>query len=455
MNTKKIIGIWGYGKVGKALVTFWTQKNCTVYVMDKNKEVEKKLKNDFPEALFFQEPETPNHTLSFFTEPSSIYVSPGIDIRHYYPFLKDTLKTEIDLFFSAWLKPIIAITGSVGKTTITSFLSSLLRSYGIAHATGGNIGTPMLELINIKTMYAVLELSSFQLEYSTDFYPTIAVWTNFYPNHLDRHTTEEAYFKAKYQILMRQTCNETAIVPSSIIPYFNQYGWPKSNLYFIADEEKYSKTIVGQYPIFTYKNNSVYVIKSEYNSTLLCSLDKLPTITICQNWLFLIAILYVLDLFNDTFIDHALHIIPIAHRTEFVTTINSLTFINDSKSTTIASTLAAVKQYKNNPVILILGGLSKGVDRSVLFKNLPANIAYILTFGHEAFTLANFCKQHSSIEVDHTQTLDETIVKAINVALPNSIILFSPSGSSYDLYNNYEERGNHFKNIVLSKKKSS
>lgn len=451
MNTKNIIGVWGYGKVGKALVTFWTQKSCTVYVMDKNKNVEKVLKNDFPKALFFQEPELPNNTLAFFVEPSSIYVSPGVDIRHYYGFLKDKLKTEIDLFFNEWQKPIIAITGSVGKTTVTSFLSSLLHSYGTAHAMGGNIGNPMLELLEKKATYAVLELSSFQLEHSSFFFPTIAVWTNFYPNHLDRHLTEEAYFKAKYQILIRQSSQEKAIVPTSIIPYFNTYGWPKSTLYFIADEEKYSTMLPEQYPLFTYKDNGMHV--TQHNHTILLSkTDVLPAITITKNWLFLAATLYALDLFNKSFVQHTVDIKAISHRTEFVATIHSLTFINDSKSTTIASTLAAIEQYKHNPIILILGGLSKGVDRSILFQQLPNHIVYVITFGKESAILKQFCKQYSKVAAEQVETVDQAISRAIAVAQPTSVILFSPSGSSYDLYANYQERGNHFKDIVLAHK---
>ncbi|RTL06568.1 UDP-N-acetylmuramoyl-L-alanine--D-glutamate ligase [Candidatus Dependentiae bacterium] len=452
MIKKKIIGVWGYGKVGKSLVTFWTQQGWTIYVMDQNPSVERIIKIDFPKALFFRQPEVPDHTISFFVEPHAIYVSPGVDIRYYYPFLKDRLKTELDLFFTEWQKPVIAITGSVGKTTVTSFLSSLLHSHDIEHVVGGNIGNPMLGFLEQKATYAVLELSSFQLEYSSLFCPTIAVWTNFYPNHLDRHVTEESYFKAKYKILSCQSLQEKAIVPTSIIPYFNTYGWPKSTLYFIADEEQYSRSLPNNYPLFMYKDNGMYFM--QHNQVmLLCKKDELPAITIANNWLFLAATLYALDLFNQLFVHYTKDIKAIPHRTEFVTTINSLTFVNDSKSTTVASTLAAIEQYKDKLIILLVGGLSKGVDRSILFKKLPSNVVYVVTFGAEAAVLKEFCKQYSTIEVSQVETVEQTVTKAIAIAKPKSIILFSPAGSSYDLYANYQERGDHFKDIVLSYKK--
>ncbi|HTM05946.1 MAG TPA: UDP-N-acetylmuramoyl-L-alanine--D-glutamate ligase [Patescibacteria group bacterium] len=443
----KIIGVWGYGKVGKSLVTFFIKQGNVVYVLDKNETVKRELKNDFPSVIFFLEPQKVDFSFSFFVNVNFIFASPGVNIIFYYQKFKEKFKTEVDLFFAQWQKPIIAVTGSVGKTTVVSFLSSLLHSYNISIATGGNIGTPLLDLLETPASHAVIELSSFQLEYCTSFNPFLVIWTNFYPNHLDRHRTEEDYFKAKYQMFSFQTTKETAIVPTSIIPYFEKYGWPKSKLFFVQDEKLYSQSVKNRYPLFAWENDCCYYV-DQYTTKMLLQLSSLPPITVTQNWLTLTAVLYVMNVLDDNFVKYTHQIQPIPHRTEFVATINNITFINDSKSTTIASTFAAIEKYKHRSIILIVGGLSKGVDRRSLFTKMPKQVIYVITFGAEAIDLYTICQQHN-IASFACKTVKEAIEKTFSIASQDNIVLFSPAGSSYDLFKNYEERGNAFKNLLL------
>lgn len=450
-NTKKkIISIWGYGKVGKSFFNFFAPKNNVFfYIMDQNKDaINESVFNE--KTVLFSQPTNIQLDLSFFKDASSICISPGIDIKNYYPTLKKKLITEVDLFCSAWSKPIIGITGSVGKTTITHFISMLLKMYAIKTVAGGNIGTPMLDIISSDASYAVLELSSFQLEYSTSFHPQIAIWTNLYPNHLDRHMTEENYFKAKYKLIERQTGNEISILPTSLIPYLNRFGWPKSKIIFIEDEKTYSQSILDTYPLFKIKD-SMLSLHANNSTRFICHINQLPSTTITQNWLTIAATLYSLNILDHRFIEniHSLESIP--HRTEFVLCHQGITFINDSKSTTIASTIAAIEKYGNQAIILIIGGLSKGVDRSVLFQKIPSNIIHILIFGNEKNTLFELCTQYTTIPSEKCNSLEQVIEKALVLAPQKSIVLFSPAGSSYDLYKNYEDRGAMFKNIVKTK----
>ncbi len=157
-------------------------------------------------------------TLTNFLEYNDyIIASPGIDLRPYQSY-EHKFVTEIDLFCQDWQKPLITITGTVGKTSTTHLLSELLKLAGLRVATGGNIGTGMLDLLNEQTSSdcAVLELSSFQLEYAQHCTPDLAIITNIYPNHLDRHGTYDEYTRAKLRSIQLQTPQQKTLIPLSL-----------------------------------------------------------------------------------------------------------------------------------------------------------------------------------------------------------------------------------------------
>ncbi len=207
MYKNKIIGIWGLGKVGRSTAEFFHAQGAIIIGMDQKQVMHPHLNTFYNEA----------EKDIFFSHADHIISSPGIDIRPYYQQFKTKWITELDLFYQHWKRPIIAITGSVGKTTVTHLLGQLLSRYKLRVAVCGNIGTPMLDMISFSDLYdiAVMEVSSFQLEYSTSFAPQIAIWTNFAPNHLDRHTLEE-YFFSKAKICAFQNSNQTAIIPYEV-----------------------------------------------------------------------------------------------------------------------------------------------------------------------------------------------------------------------------------------------
>jgi UDP-N-acetylmuramoylalanine--D-glutamate ligase len=205
----KKIGIWGFGIVGKAALKFFRSHEIPITVMD-NKELSKQdyelldtAKSNFVPQVNCNE---------FLSNNDLILASPGIDLRPFASY-KEKFITELDIFSSHTKKPIIAITGTIGKTTVTHFLSKILQKHTTVQ-TGGNIGTGMLELLAQQDHeITLLEVSSFQLEPCQIFAPDLAIWTNLYPNHLDRHTTIEDYFSAKCAILAKQKNNQQALIP--------------------------------------------------------------------------------------------------------------------------------------------------------------------------------------------------------------------------------------------------
>lgn len=436
---EKKIGIWGFGAVGRSALAYFAQQGAMCTVLDK-----RTLSNDEQQLLakynatYFSEKKIDD----FFSHNDFIFASPGIDInphKHLAHFV-----CELDIFAPTWNKQIIAITGTVGKTSTTTLLGKLLQKT-LRIAVGGNIGTPMLNFLDQKNNfdYALLELSSWQLEHAQPFAPDVAIWTNFSPNHLDRHHTMEAYFNAKLQIMLHQTARQTTIVPVSLYDRIMPLNLTAKKIWIDDTNNNHTLKLATHDKLLYIENNSV-AIKSSNNTIILGDINTLPHCTYMQNMLIAAAVLHTLHMPFEllTQID-----IAIEHRLEMVARKKNVTFYNDSKATVPESTLAALAQFKNNNVILFLGGLSKGVDRTDLVRALPAHIKKVICFGSEAQALRATCTKNNiaSIAFD---TLKDAFDHATHIAHQNDIILLSPSGSSYDLYADYAERGRHFKQLV-------
>ncbi|HEV2916195.1 MAG TPA: UDP-N-acetylmuramoyl-L-alanine--D-glutamate ligase [Candidatus Babeliales bacterium] len=461
------IGIWGFGRVGKSVARVLVRMGYTIAVMDSDRKI---LSDNFlienNISIFMQD----QHD-EFFALCDIVIPSPGIDLRpcksHNHVWL-----AELDLFYMIWQRPIIAITGSVGKTTVTSMLADLCTYNDIPVLVGGNIGNAACTLLEsvVPVEYAILEVSSFQLELCRLFTPTIAIITNLYENHLDRHDTYEAYWQAKAAIIRTMSTTGICIVPWELrnnIRAINQnitiYYIDSSNNYSIEiNEIKLHETLfrlIKNDDIQNRRDNNRQEIKIVGQST-----EKIQEIdgreryqthekpknlfdqTLRHNALLIYTALQAIN--NKKVLDISFDIdyMKREHRLEYVGSKNSTIFINDSKATTIASSLAAIDQYKNHPIILILGGLSKGVNREILIQLLPTHVKEVICFGAEAHKLATWCMVYNKPAGIYA-TLDEAFVDIQKIICPGDIVLLSPAGSSFDLYKNYEERGNHFKQL--------
>lgn len=394
-----------------------------------------------------------------------VCVSPGIDI---YPFRSMWHKClgELDFFAKLFAKKTIAITGSVGKTTTTKLLTNLISALQPDSITlsGGNIGRGMLELASgaVACDTAVLELSSFQLDLNRSFAPDIALWTNFYPNHLDRHHSPEAYFEAKAKLFLRQQPHQYALLaaelfdePSGVWARGMVEGL-KSNLIICSTQPAHHDVLLSipckHFDLFWLENDSLFkasvcdgIIQKK---TAICSLTALPDVTFKQNWVFIMATLDLYGL-NPADVEKISHDAPVwdlenHHRVEHCATIGGVDFYDDSKSTMIQATQAAVEKFAcaRRPIILILGGLGKGVDRSPLMHWLAYNksVKQVLCFGKECSALAG---AHQIFA-----TLEQTIDYIFSSMKSGDIVLFSPSGTSFDLFKNYEHRGQVFQELV-------
>lgn len=448
-NNKKI-GIWGFGVVGKSALLYFDQFDCTSIEILNNKPIETpNIKNICSVIL---QDQTNIH--DFFKRNDLIIVSPGIPL-HEYQIYKDKLMSELDVFYETNKIPTIAITGSLGKTSITHLLSTILQKMGRNVTAAGNIGYPMLSLItqpsdknnnNLETI--VLELSSFQLQQAHNFIPDCAIITNIYDNHLDHHTSIDEYTNAKYNIFRYQKNTGQILLPLQLTADLENKLLLKNNFVFFSDHKPNFITH-AHHTIYYLENKIIY----RYNDAIItpvCDINQLKPITFETNWLIIIAALDMQKIPLNLLPEIIATVELPDHRLQKIRSINGSDFYNDSKSTVWQATLQAVNSMSNNkPIKLFLGGLSKGADRAPLLKALAHKNIEIYAFGKEADHLGLICKE-INISYHVHQSLHNSFHACMSNIKEPSNILFSPAGSSYDLFDNYIHRGQIFTQLVDS-----
>lgn len=488
------LGIVGFGVVGKSALSFFNahrgdtrlpqilgDANYQLFVWD-----QRDLKNheqdllDAAQAQFIHE--SAMSLEQFFLSCDKVLPSPGVDVRSV-AHLQKKLVYELDFFSIFFKKPIIGITGSLGKTTTTIILAKMLEKLSalfpkknlsktllgegsLRVAVGGNIGIGMLDLAAQSDDFdcAVLELSSWQLEGSQRFAPDCAVWTNLYPNHLDRHETMLGYAQAKFNLIAQQAAKQYAVLPfdlltSEVGPDICLWLAQSSVQVVVTSSTHISLDIIGGYikncvaTIFIHNQDivlNVYQDNFLKEHLTLVQDQELLGGTFLENWLSIMGALYALCPDSRELAQY----LPMAlagvvdnpyaqHRVEYFATVRDVDFYNDSKSTVIQATQAAVQKLSKagRPIILILGGLDKGVDRSVLMIFLARipSIKKIYSFG----------KAHDLVPSAYFPTLDDVVQDIMTCMQPGDVVLLSPSGASYDLFKNYQQRGDVFKELVL------
>lgn len=399
LRADTIYGVWGYGVGGKAVTDFLLEQGVRILVHDRKELPAHEIQHLAQRGATWIVDEK-----TFLNQADNIIPSAGIDLRGYEPYAHKWL-AEFDLFAAYWHKPIIAITGTLGKTTVTHTIGQCLQAAGKRVVVGGNIGVGLCSLIAQADAvdYAVLELSSFQLQLCKQFAPHIAVWTNFFPNHLDRHSTIGQYFDAKAVIVRDQPADALSIVPSR---------WHEA----IAKHSRHA--------------HAWHVITVEgYAQNRACVQAVMDGLAI-----------------PFTVTDDMMGV-GLEHRVEFVRAIKGVSFYNDSKSTVPQATLAALERFTDKPVLLLLGGLSKGVSRQAFVEQLAGRVKLAVCFGSEAEQLAAWCA-NAGIAFLVCSGMDDAVKIAYDKGTSGDVVLLSPSGSSFDLFKNYKERGAVFKQLV-------
>lgn len=432
----KKIGIWGFGVVGKSYLKFLSRFKNQIFLYDKKDitGLDLLFLNESGVTVF-------KNLDDFLNCIDIVFLSPGVNTNNI-DFLNKKVFCELDILSQFYNKPVVAITGSVGKTSTVTLMGNLFNQVS-NFSVGGNIGTPICDLIDVESDQGlILELSSFQLERANNFSPDIAVITNFHPNHLDRHLTCENYWNAKLNIFKNQKRDQISISPFEFKEKIDALKGNSSNKNYY-----FTKQFIEDENVFCIKNGDLVLNKNNESAIVFKNINALNG-TYIENYIIAISTSFLMGL-DISKMDFGVSL-NIPHRLEKFCSFNGLEFYNDSKATVAESTLAAVEKLKSQDLILILGGLGKGVDREPLVRSLKNRVFKIYTFGKESIMLKSLCDKYSinCKDFDDLETLIEDIFLT---AIAGQKVLFSPSGSSFDLFKDYQHRGDVFKDLVLKR----
>ena len=341
--------------------------------------------------------------------------------------------TEVELAYLISDAPIIGITGSNGKTTTTTMIAEVLTAGGQNGLLSGNIGFPASQVAQDagKTDTLVMELSSFQLMGIETFHPEIAVITNLMPTHLDYHGSFEEYVAAKWNIQKNMTASDYVVLN------FNQD----------LAKELAKKTAAKVLPFSTkekvdgaYLDGDVLTFRGE--AIMKASELGVPGSHNVENALATIAVAKLRGIDNQVIRETLAHFGGVKHRLQYVGEINQVKFYNDSKSTNILATQKALSGFDNSKVILIAGGLDRGNEFDELVPDIKG-LKKMVILGESAARVKRAADQAEVSYLDASDVRDATR-KAFSVAEPGDVVLLSPANASWDMYKNFEVRGDEF-----------
>ena len=341
--------------------------------------------------------------------------------------------TEVELAYLISDAPIIGITGSNGKTTTTTMIAEVLTAGGQNGLLSGNIGFPASQVAQDagETDTLVMELSSFQLMGIEAFHPEIAVITNPMPTHLDYHGSFEEYVAAKWNIQKNMTASDYVVLN------FNQD----------LAKELAKKTAAKVLPFSTqeqvdgaYLDGDVLTFRGE--AIMKASELGVPGSHNVENALATIDVAKLRGIDNQVIKETLAHFGGVKHRLQYVGEINQVKFYNDSKSTNILATQKALSGFDNSKVILIAGGLDRGNEFDELVPDIKG-LKKMVILGESAARVKRAADQAEVSYVDASDVRDATR-KAFSVAEPGDVVLLSPANASWDMYKNFEVRGDEF-----------
>ena len=370
------------------------------------------------------------HSPEQFSGASLVVTSPGVPVHILRPLLEAAanmpehtqaglgpipLMGEMELALSCVKEPILAVTGSSGKTTTVSLAAAMLEEAGKKVFLGGNIGTPLSAyvLAGGGADVLVLELSSFQLQGCRTIKPKAGIFLNLTENHLDHHKDMAEYADAKFSMFALQGAEDVAILPEGLAREFKRRGFA-GRLEIFADRGRFLNTrLAGKHNAANAE--AAYLAAREFGVT------------------------------EEEAARAVAAFVPLRHRLELAGAINGVRYVNDSKCTTVDSLRAAIESF-DAPILLLAGGKFKGGDLAGLRDLLREKVTAVALFGasREIFTKA----WEGVVPLSWHERLEPAFAEARLKAKSGDVVLLSPATSSYDLYNNYKERGDHFCRLV-------
>ena len=419
------VAVLGFGRTGRAVTNFLLSHDIKPFVSDAASLSESDHSFLADQGIRYEEA---RHTDGGLIHADLIVLSPGVDPN--LPLLADAQRrealilSELDLaYYVAPTRPIIAVTGTNGKSSTVRLIEALLHRHGVSAVVAGNIGIPFIAVAKEAAANdaIVLEVSSFQLEQSALFHPHVAVLLNLTPDHMERHRTMTAYTNAKKRLFLNQTCDDIAVLPADLAGSIRDLK--ARQILFDTLELPSLPYLEGLYP--HQRDNlraaiaACSAVVSEFDLACLRPEDiqgalDLPFRLCNEGW------------------------------------VAGVRVVNDSKSTNAASTSAALRSFEC-PVVLILGGRHKQRGYVQLAELVASRLVRkVILYGEAAHGLRETLRVAGYSRTEIHSHLEQAVSAGLAAALPDDVLLFSPACASYDQYRDYLERGEAFTRLIHS-----
>jgi len=388
------------------------------------------------------------HHMATFDAADQIVISPGVPLT-IEPLVRARRKGipiigEIELAARHIQAPIVAVSGTNGKTTTTELLGRMLAASGRQVFVGGNIGNPLIEIVDRQAHLdaVVAEISSFQLDTTQDFHPHIAVLLNISPDHLDRYTDVQAYAASKGALFRNQTANDFAVCHGSdplvqqqiapalsrVINFYPRDGFSGRGAVIHRDHIELSVPGKGQGRLDLTHTD----LKGGHNVE---NISAAALAALCADGT-LSGIQKALDEFQ-----------PLAHRMELVRTTGGISYYNDSKATNVDAGQRALEGLAG-PIILIMGGRNKGYDFTSLFSQVKRSVKKLIAIGEAADQILSVLADAPREGACKARDLADAVARADAAAQSGDVVLLSPACASFDMFANYAQRGEVFRRLV-------
>ena len=458
-QTHLTTAVVGLGLSGLSCLHYLRGKDALVAIDDRTAHPNHALaRADFADARFFLGPDSADPMR--WRGVDRVVVSPGVAVDS--PLLAGSEAlprlSDIDLFVAAARAPIIGITGTNGKSTVTALLGHMLRELGVNAVEGGNLGEPALDLLSPAAEAYVLELSSFQLEHSGALPLAAATVLNVSNDHLDRHGTLPHYAGIKQRIFAHAThrvfnSDDSLATPTAAgnVTGEDVAGRAASFGLSAGAEWRYDKTSKA----FLHQSEpfgvaSQFLLQGQHNA------------------LNLLAAMALLDVVSDQvgvpgfrangadYVRAAGSFSGLRHRAELVRELAGVRYVNDSKATNVGACVAALEGYavscakrktEQRTVVLLAGGQSKGADLTPLGPAAASSVRHALLFGEDASALDVALKGHTTVE--HCDSLPQAVKRAERLATAGDTVLLAPACASFDMFASFSERGERFAELVM------
>ncbi|MFV9988705.1 MAG: UDP-N-acetylmuramoyl-L-alanine--D-glutamate ligase [Coxiella endosymbiont of Dermacentor nuttalli] len=439
MQDKQLIVIVGLGKTGLSCSKFLVEKNRYFAVTD-NRQKPPKLK-EFVKAYANVELALGDFSENLLNKAQEIILSPGVPL--YEPAIAKqaamgkSIISDIELFACVAKKPVVAITGSNGKSTVTTVVGLMMKTAGMNAIVCGNIGQPVLQQLHSDPEYYILELSSFQLETTFSLQPHVATILNISEDHMDRYTSLKEYIQAKQRIY--NSCR-TPVVNADEPEIWKNLSFKEKPLSFgLKNQADFSLTERDNKTFITYRGRRLMSIEELKLNTHHHIQNVLAALALGKAaYVPMGAMLKVLSDFRG-----------IRHRCQWVRKYKDVDYYNDSKGTNVGATQAAIislGEARKGRLILIAGGQSKGANFSALRNVVKRYVKHIVLIGEDASRLEKALG--GCTKISRFSSMKEAVKQSTDIAQPGDVVLLSPACASYDMFKHYEHRGDVFIEMV-------